>query len=59
MSDRRRDGPASVSLPIYAICKTQEMQFACRVVTMEIFGCKQCGSTLTVPGNPANRPPQG
>ena len=54
MSDRRRDGQPTRSLPICPICKQDQMEFACRVVNMEIFGCKQCGATLTVPANSAD-----
>jgi hypothetical protein len=59
VSDRRRDGPPSRSVPICPICTPRHpMAFACRVVNMEIFGCKQCGSTLTVPSNPGDEPIQ-
>ena len=35
--------------PICPICKREPMEFACRIQHVEIYGCKHCGSTLSVP----------
>jgi len=42
------------------VCKDDHLlEFACRFGHMEIYGCRNCGATLSVPFNPpAAAPPR-
>ena len=36
-------------LPVCPICRRYQMDFACLVGKLEIYGCRHCGSTLSTP----------
>jgi len=38
------------------VCKNDHiLEFACKFGQMEIYGCRNCGSTLSVPPKPERR----
>jgi len=47
--------PAPLVCPV---CKGDHiLEFACKFGHMEIYGCRTCGATLSVPFTPSRPPP--